>query len=1218
MDSNVSGEYISTMENMDPTLSELGDEFTLGDIDEMLQFVSNQVGDFPDLFEDQMSSAGSLQNGAGATPRPPPQAPQTPQTTTTVYQHSNVTLTPTQTLAQQSLPLTPPQTPVQTFSSGQHQIRAPPLLQPRPQVQAIQPQPQVQAIQPQMQAIQPQPQMQAIQPQPQMQAIQPQMQAIQPQMQAIQPQMQAIQPQMQAIQSQQQPTIQVHSQSIPMQAHSFPVHTLVQTHNQALPIQSQAQTVMITSSGGQSRFIQNPVICHQSPTTSFQVLQPQMQSIMTSPQVQPMTIQHQRLLQTGQTIQTLSTAPTVHTMQQQVQQLPLLVHQPQILKTENLVLTTLKPDGTQVLSTMQNPGITTLTHPIQTQTLQVPTLMGSNILTTVPVMMGGGDKLPIKQLSSGTSHCVGGNRQVMDHGMVMGPGGVMKEGERRTTHNIIEKRYRSSINDKILELRDLVMGGDAKMHKSGVLRKAIDYIKYLQQVNHKLRQENLALKMNKSVVLSDDVEMKPEMLMMSPPASESGSGSPREFSPYCIDSEPGSPLLDHEQVKSEPGSPSSVGVMDRSRLLLCALTFFCLSLNPLPSLLGSEAQSSSGLTSAHRASRTLFSLPSQTHNFATWLWCLLPWLTVWMLSGVGAVWGCVRVLYLWEPVTPLHSPKSVSFWRQRKQADLHLNRGDYTAAMASLKTCLSVLTRALPTTSWDLLFSLSWNLIRYCLHHPTPLGWLVRQVGGKHKGEESKTSSRDAALVYHRLSQLQLTGKLPQRSGLWALSLSMSAVNLSESAQSKMAPAQQAQIYVTAATALRTVLGHHLSCLPGYLLSCAEGVASQSDSKPIPDCLHWLFTPLGRQFFLSCDWSVKSESREGVYTSQRDPADPIAQLHRCFCEKLLERAVHSLIQPHTDREAGKPKNDSGEFSSALEFLHLLNSCTEESSSPPFPAPPNHTTMPVADPVSRWWALVLKAAAHWLQGDDVAVRSLLAEAERMPRALHTLDHPLPKAVLLLCKAVQMSLSPLKGEGAVACLSHCDRASSYLRTSISVPLSAQSGNGLNKGVELLVCDLLLTLRTSLWQRGSSSNGEPGPAPGSQLAGFQRDLSSLRRLGQCYRQAQHKVFLHETTVRLMAGASPTRTHQLLEHSLRRRTNNPGYTTAEGDCVLGERERAHAILLACRHLPLPLLTPPGHRARLLAEAKRTLERVGDRRSLQDCQQILLRLSGGTTIAAS
>lgn len=45
---------------------------------------------------------------------------------------------------------------------------------------------------------------------------------------------------------------------------------------------------------------------------------------------------------------------------------------------------------------------------------------------------------------------------------------------------------------------------------------------------------------------------------------------------------------------------------------------------------------------------------------------------------------------------------------------------------------------------------------------------------------------------------------------------------------------------------------------------------------------------------------------------------------------------------------------------------------------------------MGDPVSRWWALVLKAAVYWLQGDDAAVRTLLAEAERMPRALHTLE------------------------------------------------------------------------------------------------------------------------------------------------------------------------------------------------------------------------------------
>lgn len=107
--------------------------------------------------------------------------------------------------------------------------------------------------------------------------------------------------------------------------------------------------------------------------------------------------------------------------------------------------------------------------------------------------------------------------------------------------------------------------------------------------------------------------------MMSPPASDSGSGSPPQFSPYCVDSEPGSPILDHDPVKCEPDSPSSVGVMDRSRLLLCALTFFCLSLNPLPSLLGSDATGSPSLPPGHGSSRTLFSFPSPTQDFGEFL-----------------------------------------------------------------------------------------------------------------------------------------------------------------------------------------------------------------------------------------------------------------------------------------------------------------------------------------------------------------------------------------------------------------------------------------------------------------------------------------------------------------------------------------------------------------------------------------------------------------------
>uniref|UniRef100_W5N1W4 Sterol regulatory element-binding protein 2 n=1 Tax=Lepisosteus oculatus TaxID=7918 RepID=W5N1W4_LEPOC len=1114
------GEFLPAVDSMDPTLSELGDDFSLGYIDEMLQFVSNQVGDFSDLFEDQLG--GSLQTGGSGVPyqqqQPPPQQ-QPPGTNPTpqpspVYQGGPaVPLSQLPPSLHQSLPLTPPQTPVQAVQQGSPPLtvapapapaplRSAPLLQPRPQQVQAPPPPPI--------------------------------------------------------------AVSVQTQTLTVQTQSVPIYT------QGLPVQTQAptQTVMFTptlTSSSQSRIVQHPVIYHQSPMSGFQVLQPQVQSIVTSSQVQPMAIQHQRVLtQAGpQTIQTLATAPStvqaVSQQVQQVQQVPVLVHQPQIIKTDSLVLTTLKPDGSQVLSAVPNPaGITTLTTPIQTHALQVPTLVGGNILTTVPVMMGG-DKVPIKQLSSGGSPGGGGARAgpgAEMGGAGGGPGTGLKEGERRTTHNIIEKRYRSSINDKIIELKDLVMGNDAKMHKSGVLRKAIDYIKYLQQSNQKLRQENLALKManqkNKSsrgsdAPLCEDVEMKPELVMMSPPASD--SGSPGEFSPFSIDSEPGSPLLDQGKVKCEPDSPPSLGVLDRSRVLLCALTFLCLSLNPLPSLLGTpEVGGSEGsAVLGHGPARTILGLQNPSESLG-WVWGVLPTVCVWVLSVVGALWGCVRVLYLWEPVTPLHSPKSVSFWRRRKQADLDLARGDYPAAVANLQTCLSVLSRALPSTNLDLACSVSWNVIRYCLHRPAPLRWLLRPIGGRREGEESKTSSRDAAIVYHRLNQLQLTGKLSQRGGVWGLSLALSAVNLAESAQDRIDPSTQAEIYITAAIALRTALGHRLSCLPGHLLGCAEAMACQSDARQIPDWLRWLFTPLGRQFFLGCDWSVKSGAQEGFYTSQRDPGCRTCPSRRD--RKLASsRSGHPLrlmnVPPQISPGQGSGKSTEGEMFLGMGAAQMQCHAWPEGRGGDDGFVRREGRPLVAlrggDPVCRWWAAVLKAAAHWLQGDDATVRSLLAEVERMPKALHSLDHPLPKAVLQLCKTVQLSLGALKSEAVPTCLAHCDRASGHLWGSIAAPLS-QSRSGLNKGVELLVCDLLLTLRTSLWQRGGGASGESGPAPGAQLAGFQRDLSALRRLGHCCRQAQHKLFLHETTVRLMAGASPTRTHQLLEHSLRRRSNVQG----------------------------------------------------------------------------
>ncbi|KRX74508.1 Histone-lysine N-methyltransferase 2C [Trichinella sp. T6] len=65
---------------------------------------------------------------------------------------------------------------------------------------------------------------------------------------------------------------------------------------------------------------------------------------------------------------------------------------------------------------------------------------------------------------------------------------------RRCAHSVIERRYRSSINERIAELKTLVIGPSARASKSTVLRAAIDKLKQLKQLNDSLRAENEQLK----------------------------------------------------------------------------------------------------------------------------------------------------------------------------------------------------------------------------------------------------------------------------------------------------------------------------------------------------------------------------------------------------------------------------------------------------------------------------------------------------------------------------------------------------------------------------------------------------------------------------------------------------------------------------------------------------------------------------------------------------
>ncbi|KAK1877875.1 Sterol regulatory element-binding protein 1 [Dissostichus eleginoides] len=833
------------------------------------------------------------------------------------------------------------------------------------------------------------------------------------------------------------------------------------------------------------------------------------------PSVQPMTIQAQ--------LQGLTTtSPLMATS---------VLLQPQFIKAESLLLTTMA-SSTSLSSTT----------PVQSTSLQA--FMGSGtILTTVPVMMDT-DKMPINRIAI--------------------------SGREAHSPQCIEKRYRSSINDKILELKDLVAGSEAKLNKSAVLRKTLDYIRFLQSTNQKLKQENMAFKMaaqkNKSlkdlVAMEVDAPADVKNELPTPPASD--VGSPTSFSHCSSDSEPDSPMVEDTKqltggiVDKSAAGGSAGGMLDRSRMAF------------------SSAGSSAATPHTGRS-----------------------------VLGVD-----------------------IAAESHRKQADLDLARGDFAQASQNLWTCLKALGRPLPISQLDLACSALWSLLRFCLQRLWVGRWLAARAGGLRSDrplkEDACKSSRDAALVYHRLHQLHMTGKL-NGSHLSAVHMALSAVNLAECAGSCLPVASLAEVYVSAALRVKASMPRILHFTSRVFLSSARQ-ACLSSSGSVPPAMQWLCHPLGHRFFVDGDWAIRSTPKESIYSQAGNTVDPLAQVTQAFREHLLEKALYCVAQPHGEKS---PDQGEGEYADALEYLQLLISASDAAgaTSQSFAIGSNMATVTGCDPHSKWWSSVTVVIINWLQGDDAAAERLYPTVEHLPRSLQNAESLLPKACLNTFRAVRALLS--KPENCQLSLSYSDKASALLRDSLNLGPHCHSSS-LDKVVQLLLCDLLLVMRTNVWRlqqqgagpAGSGLVGSSGPAGVHQasppeLQGFQQDLSSLRKLAHSFRPAMRRLFLHEATARLMAGASPTRTHQLLDRSLRRRAT-PGAKTEECETRPGQREQAEAVMLACRYLPPSFLSAPGQRVGMLADAARTLEKLGDKRTLHDCQQMIIKLGSGTTVTNS
>lgn len=183
---------------------------------------------------------------------------------------------------------------------------------------------------------------------------------------------------------------------------------------------------------------------------------------------------------------------------------------------------------------------------------------------------------------------------------------------KRSAHNAIERRYRTSINDKITELKNLVVGEQAKLNKSAVLRKSIDKIRDLQRQTHELKAE--LQRLQRELMARDGSKVKDLLQLGTRPgrgskkrressltsSTDAGLTPPRSdvsdpsLSPLHSDiSLPPSPYSGStascssgSSSKDELVVPSSMrGMATQSRLGLCMFMFAILAINPFKTFL---------------------------------------------------------------------------------------------------------------------------------------------------------------------------------------------------------------------------------------------------------------------------------------------------------------------------------------------------------------------------------------------------------------------------------------------------------------------------------------------------------------------------------------------------------------------------------------------------------------------------------------------------------
>lgn len=820
-----------------------------------------------------------------------------------------------------------------------------------------------------------------------------------------------------------------------------------------------------------------------------------------------------------------------------------------LIKSESVVYSR----GSQAVSSASVP------HQIHTL---VNTANGTVLTAGIPVVLDT-DKVQINRLSTNTHIGVPRVKEV-----------------KRSAHNAIERRYRTSINDKIIELKNIIVGVDAKLNKSAILRKTIDYIRFLQNSNARLKQENMSLKLAQRQNLRDLLVCGE----LTPPRSDSSEPS---LSPAPAPLSPPSP----SSIKDDPDVLQNVdatsvltnqSMRDHTRLTLCGFMLLFLAFNPLGFVINNIRRFNSDYINTKLDGRTILNYQDQS-DFENPVWSNL---LLWLMNTILLIGGLCRLLLYGDPILPSDSKIFLELHRWRRQAEFNISKSEYSQAYRDLHQCLQYLGRPYPSSRTEAWLATMWQIIRQLLHKLWIGKWILyihKWFSEKTIRQQAEISAMEIAIIYQHMLCLHLS----EGSKNGTLYLALSAVNYAETIGETIPKSLLAEIYINVALCFKQSL---FPFIHKYYLGKARTLLS---SCTVPSKLKWIMSDEGAKFLAFQKWQY-GEQPDNEFTSQTSKADPLSYASRAYRDYLIGQCLRILTGTVGDTH----------LSSILEYGQTIMASAGVYTG--FLCTDKVTITHCEDEIGLWWGAVMYVAACWrLKEDDSQAWNIVESKFPYEKNYQLCNNnnsvsPLPYIVFNTLQAAKATIKSTS-------MHFIDQAGILLEQCLVYYNCKQQSSQNVLLTQLWICDWLLEMRTTLWQELDSDLEKL--TTNISLRGFQRDLACLRQLCQHIPSTLARVFLYEATVRIMAGATPVKTQILLDRSLHHRNSRSSIICGKDrsqDQYTGEKEHAVALCLACRHLPSLLLATPGERAGMLAEAAKTLERVGDRKRLQECYKLI------------